>query len=121
MIFFNEKSSGLGGSFTELLPFYFMWSKIKEFFSKFWWIVLIPIALFVIHTVFRKETPELDKLIKDKQNEIKETYKEVEKAKSEVEKAKEDLESKVEDIKVTVSEIKSDVKERDEKSQEFFR
>lgn len=121
MIFFNEKSSGLGGSSVKLPPFYFMWSKIKEFFSKFWWLFLVPIGLFVIHVIFRKETPELDKLIKEKKKEIKESSKKVEDAKIEVEDAKSVLEDSVEKAEKANERISSEAEERDKKAEEFFR
>ena len=47
-----------------------MWDKIKNFFKKIWWVVLVPVGILLFHLIFRKETPELDRLIKDKKKEI---------------------------------------------------
>ena len=47
-----------------------MWKKLQEFFKKAWWVVLVPIGLFVLSLVF-KDNENLRKLIKEKQKEIK--------------------------------------------------
>ena len=98
-----------------------MWSKIKKFFSKIWWIVLVPIGIFVIHVIFRKETPELDKLIKEKKDEIKDSTKKVEDTKIEVEDAKSDLKDSIEKANKVSLQISASAEERDQKAEEFFK
>ena len=98
-----------------------MWEKIKSFFSRFWWIVLVPVAIFVLHLVFRKETPELDKLIKEKKKDIEEKSKDKDKAQKNASDAKEDLETAIDTSKDTKSSVDARAEVRDETAKEFFR
>ena len=98
-----------------------MWSKIKEFFKRFWWLALVPLVLFVLHTVFRRETPELDRLIKDKKKEIDSLNKQVNKDSKEAEEAEASLKDSVAKAESTLSDSLKDSKKRDEKAEEFFK
>lgn len=98
-----------------------MWEKIKKFLSKVWWIALVPIAILILHLVFRKETPELDKLIKEKQKEIKEDKKDKESAEKKADKAEESLKDSIEDAKETSIRVETEAEARDKQSEEFFK
>ena len=98
-----------------------MWEKIKEFFKKFWWMLLVPIGLFIAHVVLRKETPELDRLIKEKQKEIKNQESLVEDLSKEASKSETALEHAVEDAEAVLEQVSSDSEQRDKKAEEFFR
>lgn len=98
-----------------------MWSKIKKFFSEIWWIVLVPIGIFVLHVIFKKETPELDKLIKEKKEEIKDFTEKVENSKKEAEEVKSDLKDSVEKANKVNIQISTKAEDRDQKAEEFFK
>lgn len=98
-----------------------MWEKIKKFLSKVWWIALVPVAILILHLVFRKETPELDKLIKEKQKEIKENKKDKESAEKKVDKTEESLKDSIEEAKETSIRIETKAEDRDKQSEEFFK
>lgn len=98
-----------------------MWDKIKSFFQKFWWIVLVPVAMFILHVVFKKETPELDKAIKEKEKELKQDKKKHEEAQKTASDAKEDLESIITTATETKESIDTGAKARDELAKEFFK
>lgn len=98
-----------------------MWEKIKEFFKKFWWMLLVPIGLFIAHVVLRKETPELDRLIKEKQKEIKNQESLVEDLSKEASKSETALEHAVEDAEAVLEQVSSDSEQRDKKVEEFFK
>lgn len=98
-----------------------MWDKIKLFFQKFWWLILIPVVMFILHVVFKKETPELDKAIKEKEKEIKQNKKEYEEAQKTASDAKEDLESTITTATETKESIDAGAKARDELAKEFFK
>lgn len=97
-----------------------MLEKIKEFFKRFWWVFLVPIAVTILHAFFRKATPGLDRLIKEKQKEIKENKKDIEKNEQTKEEAKESLENAIESSKATLGGIAGDSAERDKKAEDFF-
>lgn len=98
-----------------------MWDKIKSFFQKFWWIVLVPVAVFILHVIFRRETPELDKAIKEKEKELKQDKKKHEEAQKTASDAKEDLESIITTATKTKESIDAGAKARDELAKEFFK
>ena len=98
-----------------------MWDKIKSFFQKFWWIVLVPVAVFILHVIFRRETPELDKAIKEKEKELKQDKKKHGEAQKTVSDAKEDLESIITTATETKESIDAGAKARDELAKEFFK
>ena len=102
--------------------FYFiMWDKIKNFFKKIWWVVLVPVGILLVHLIFRKETPELDRLIKDKKKEIDKTAGNVEKAESLLETSEESLERSLDEASKTTEQIESDALKRDQRAEEFFK
>lgn len=98
-----------------------MWNKLKTFFQRFWWLILIPVAIFILHVVFKKETPELDKLIKEKEKELKQDKKKHEEAQKTASDAKEDLESTITTATETKESIDAGAKARDELAKEFFK
>lgn len=98
-----------------------MIEKIKNFFKRFWWVFLVPIGIFIFHLIFKKETPGLDRLIKEKQKEIKENKKEVDKNEQSKDKAKESLENAIESSKTALGGIAEDSAERDKRAEEFFK
>ena len=98
-----------------------MWEKIKEFLKKFWWMLLVPIGLFIAHVVLRKETPELDKLIKEKQKEIKNQESLVDDLSKDASQSETALERAIEDTKAVLEQVSSDSEQRDEKAEEFFK
>lgn len=102
--------------------FYFiMWDKIKNFFKKIWWVVLVPVGILLFHLVFRRETPELDRLIKDKKKEIDKTAEEVEKAESSSETSEDVLKRSLDEASKTTEQIESDALKRDQQAEEFFK
>ena len=98
-----------------------MWEKIKEFFKKFWWMLLVPIGLFIAHVVLRKETPELDRLIKEKQKEIKSQESLVEDLSKDASQSETALEHTIEKTEAVLEQISSESEQRDEKAEEFFK
>lgn len=98
-----------------------MVEKIINLFKKLWWVILIPIGLFVIKVVFRKDSPELDKLIKDKQKEIKDNEKKVSHSGKEADKTEEALSDSIDRAEEVSTRIETEVEARDKKAEEFFR
>ena len=98
-----------------------MWSRIKEFFSKIWWVVLVPVGIFILHFLFKKETPELDKLIKEKKKDIKENKKAIKGASLTAAENQEALEDSIESGKETSIKIDTRAQERDNQAGEFFK
>ena len=101
--------------------FIFMWSKIKEFFSNFWWLILVPAGLFIFHLLFKKETPELDQQIKEKKKEIKKQEKEADKKEQAVTKSEEQLKASIEEAEKVSMEVSTKAEERDKQAEEFFK
>ena len=93
---------------------------MKEFFKKFWWYALVPVALFVLSYILRKDTSALKDLISEKKKEIKKTKKEVKDSEEEVKKAEKKLEDEIDKTKETISTQVDDKEKRDEESKKFF-
>lgn len=103
------------------LPLFIFMSKIKEFFSNFWWLILVPAGLFIFHLLFKKETPELDRQIKEKKKDVKKQEKEAEKAEEKVEESEENLKDSIRDAQETSVKVSTKAEERDKQAEEFFR
>lgn len=103
------------------LPLFIFMSKIKEFFSNFWWLILVPAGLFIFHLLFKKETPELDRQIKEKKKDVKKQEKEAEKAEEKAEESEEDLKDSIRDAQETSIRVSTKAEERDKQAEEFFR
>lgn len=103
------------------LPLFIFMSKIKEFFSNFWWLILVPAGLFIFHLLFKKETPELDRQIKEKKKDAKKQEKEAEKAEEKTEKSEEELKDSIRDAQETSIKVSTKAEERDKQAEEFFR
>ena len=95
-------------------------NKIKRFFKKFWYFFLIPIGLFVIARVFKKDTSGTKKLIKEKTKSLKENEKEIKKEKEVVEKNKEDLDNSINHTEEVLNLNLKNKKERDNEAKKFF-
>lgn len=96
-----------------------MWKKLQEFFKKAWWVVLVPIGLFVLSLVF-KDNENLRKLIKEKQKEIRKDEKNVKTSEEEKKKSEENLDEATEKVKDTMDAISGNKEERDEQAKKFF-
>lgn len=92
---------------------------IQRFFKKAWWVVLVPIGLFILSFVF-KDNENLKKLIKEKQKEIKKNEKQVKTNEDEVKKSEEDLNKEINKVEDTMKDISEDKEERDEQAKKFF-
>lgn len=97
-----------------------MLEKIKEFFKRFWWVLLVPIVVMVIHAVFRKTTPGLDRLIREKQKEIKDNHKDIERKEQAEKEAGESLRDAIQSGKTALDSVADDSAERDKKAEDFF-
>lgn len=96
-------------------------SKILSFLKEFWWVVLVPIAVLVFHLIFRKETPELDKLIKEKKKDIEKGKDKVHESSESAKEAEEGLSDAIKASRATSERVASDSEERDKKAEEFFK
>jgi len=95
-------------------------TKIENFFKKIWWIVFIPIGLFILGIFKGKSSSEIEKEIKEAKKEIKKEEKEIKKEEEKVEKEEEKVKEEVQDIKETVEEKKEEKKEQDSKISDFL-
>ena len=80
-----------------------LWEGIKNFFEKFWYLILVPIGLFLVHLIFRDSNK---KEIKEKEKEIKKEEKEIKKQEDVVEKKETELKKETQDVKETVEKQK---------------
>jgi hypothetical protein len=95
-------------------------SNMKNFFKKFWWYLMIPIGLFFLSYVLRKDTSQLKKQIVSKKEEIKKKEAIVEKEKEEFKKFEGDLVKAKETTQKTLDHNLEKKNERDEKAKDYF-
>ena len=98
-----------------------MWEKIKAFFKKFWYIILVPAGLFILHLFTgSKRDAKLEEREKIQKKEVKEDKKAVEKTEKEVIKVEKKVEKSIEEVKETIQENLEDKAVRDEKASKYL-
>lgn len=92
--------------------------KVKDFFSKAWYVFLFPVVLFLIRifTSSSKEEKEIKETIRDTSKEIKQDLKELPKQEEKVQDQESEIEEQVEEIK----EILEDSSEKTPKDDKIF-
>lgn len=95
--------------------------KIKQFFKKFWWLILVPVGLFLLTKIFQKDSSELKSLIKEKKVEIKKVDIAIKEKKVEVIKAKEKLKTEVLNTEEVVNTNLDNKEKRDEDAKQYFK
>jgi peptidoglycan hydrolase CwlO-like protein len=93
---------------------------MKEMIKKFFWYALIPIGLFILSVIFKKDTSNLNDLIKKKKEEIKNTDKKIKDQEEQVKDSKKELDIVVDDIEKVKEKNLDNKKERDEEAKDFF-
>ena len=83
-----------------------LWEGIKNFFKKFWYVILVPVGLFLIHLIFKDPDKELKKEIKEEEKEIKKEEKEIKKQEEVVEKKETNLKQETQKTEDLVKEQK---------------
>lgn len=93
---------------------------MKNILKKFWWAFLVPIGIFILSYVFKKDTSELKKQIAKKKEEIKDLNKEIKKEEKNTENKEEDLNKSIKKTKETLGKNLDDKVDRDEEAKKFF-
>ncbi len=91
-----------------------------KWLKKFWYLFFIPIILFVLSRIFRFDTSDLDRKIKEKKKEIKNQTKKVEKEEQKVKEKEEKLDASLKSTKEKIKQNLEDKDERDEKAKDYF-
>ena len=98
-----------------------MWTKIKEFFKRFWYLGLVPIGACLLHLfVGSKKDAKLEEREKIQKKEVKEDKKAVEKTEKEVIKEEKKVEEVVEEVKKVIQDNLEDKAVRDEKASKYL-
>lgn len=98
-----------------------MWNKIKEFFKKYWGLIIVPIGLFILALFGKKSNKSyIEKEIKEEKAVIEEELKVVEKTEDRVEVVEKAVEEIVNDVEHIIEDNLEDKKVRDEKASSFF-
>lgn len=98
-----------------------MFTKIKDFFKKWWGLILVPIGLFILSLFGKKSNNSyIEKEIKEEKKVIEETTKTIESIESKVEIVEDVVEEVLSDVNDTIEDNLEDKKIRDEKAKNFF-
>lgn len=96
-----------------------MIKKIKAFFTKFWWTILIPLGAFLLSFLGKKSTPS-KKEVKEVKKDVAKAEKQKDKDKEVVEEVADQLDEVVEDTQKVVDKNLKNKGDRDEKAKDFF-
>lgn len=98
-----------------------MFTKIKEFFKKWWGLIFVPIGLVILSLLRKKSNNSyIEKEIKEEKKAVEETVKTIEVTESKVETAEKVIEEVMSDVEHTIEDNLEDKKIRDEKAKDFF-
>lgn len=91
-----------------------------ELIERFWWVVLIPLASFLLSKKGMFTKTGIKKEIKKEEKEIKKEKEEIKNIEKEVEGAKEEVEEQLEESKEVVDKNIKKKEDRDKEAEKFF-
>ena len=97
-----------------------LWEGIKNFFKKFWYVILVPIGLFFAHLLFKDSNSELKKEIKKEEKEIKKETKEIKKQEAATDKKEEEVKQQIADVQETTEKQKESQEQRKAEIEEIL-